>query len=135
MLTAEVEVKKPSPTYIQNKIPYIDVLRGIAVLGVVMVHIGVHTLDGVFLTVTTLGAKGVQLFYFVSAFTLFLSWKNTSKKKENINLNFFIRRLFRIAPLYYLGIIFYGIVLPLYWHNNVDFVGVILNALFLHGFS
>ena len=50
------------------------------------------------------GKYGVQLFFIASAFTLFLS---RHRRSEVGNKNFFIRRFFRIAPMYYLGIILY----------------------------
>jgi peptidoglycan/LPS O-acetylase OafA/YrhL len=85
---------------------FLDAMRGIAVLGVVLVHSGTATLDsashlGVY---TFAGQRGVELFYMVSAFTLFLA-RDVHRGKEHFPIsNFFIRRFFRIAPLYYLAI-------------------------------
>ena len=86
---------------------FLDAMRGIAVLGVVLVHSGTATLDaqsklGVY---TFAGQRGVELFYMVSAFTLFLS-RDVHQGKEHFRVsNFFIRRFFRIAPLYYTAIV------------------------------
>jgi peptidoglycan/LPS O-acetylase OafA/YrhL len=87
-----------------TKLDYIDALRGYAILGVVAVHslMGKSHVFGS--SIIGIGAKGLQLFYMMSAFTLMLSFKNTSVK-NNSNLNFFIRRFFRIAPMFYLAII------------------------------
>jgi len=90
------------------KLKYIDVLRGIAVLGVLMVHCSYFGSNFVFPKVIKSffenGAMGVQLFFFTSAFTLFLSMNNRIDNEKLPYINFFIRRFFRIAPIYYLGI-------------------------------
>src|SRR5258706_12846498 len=52
-------------------------------------------------------AIGVQLLYVVRAFTIFLTFTQHRAKEKNYITNFFIRRFFRIAPMYYLGIVYY----------------------------
>ena len=52
------------------------------------------------------GQMGVQLFFVASAYTLCLSSKRR-KNEKNAIANFYIRRFFRVAPIYYLGIIGY----------------------------
>ncbi len=47
------------------------------------------------------GQRGVQLFFIVSAFTLFMSASNRTGTERNPVLNFFIRRIFRITPMLY----------------------------------
>lgn len=118
-----------------NKLGYIDALRGIAVLGVILVHTsGQLKMNGIISNITSLGAKGVQLFFFISAFTLFLSF-NKRKNKEFFPVsNFFIRRFFRIAPLYYLAILYY-IIQSYFLNNIISFKEIALNFTFTHGFS
>jgi peptidoglycan/LPS O-acetylase OafA/YrhL len=120
-----------------NKLSYIDVLRGIAIILVITVHHGmlfgqlplIHSISG-------FGQMGVQLFFVASAYTLCLS---ASRRREPLR-NFYIRRLFRIAPLYYFAIGLYAIVA----YTQAAFGGVdrtadysllniASNLLFLHG--
>lgn len=97
-----------------KKYQYIDSLRGIAILLVVLVHVGIvldHTLDyfpndSLLLPIIGNGAYGVQLFLIVSAYTLTMSHYNRLDE-PNKNRNFFIRRFFRIAPMYYIAIIYF----------------------------
>lgn len=91
-----------------KKIDYLDALRGIAVLGVIMVHTNQVGLSaGTFFDpLIYQGARGVQLFFIASAFTLFLSY-NSRQKETLSNTSFFIRRFFRIAPMFYLAIAYY----------------------------
>lgn len=84
---------------------YLDSLRGIAILGVVLVHAAILTkqVDPIWMYAFT-GQRGVQLFYIISAFTLCLSLDG--RRPEHYPLsNYFLRRFFRIAPLFYLAIV------------------------------
>jgi peptidoglycan/LPS O-acetylase OafA/YrhL len=117
-----------------KQLNYINALRGIAVLCVIVVHVGLHSLSGKYQNIVGQGAKGVQLFYFISAFTLFLSSNKRLSLEKNAKINFFIRRFFRIAPLYYLAIIYYSFIIPFIQHQDVNYKGIALNFLFIHGF-
>jgi peptidoglycan/LPS O-acetylase OafA/YrhL len=123
---------------------FLDALRGIAATGVVLVHsalaAGASTLSAKKLTtVAWSGQRGVQLFYVVSAFTIFLSLDSRSPNETSPTRNFFIRRFFRIAPLYYLAIL-----LNLSMQHFTAFrndrgpettLDLILAATFTHGLS
>lgn len=93
---------------VKDRFKYIDALRGIAIAGVIITHVAsILELTGTFRKITNIGALGVQLFFVISAFTIFYSLsKNPSN--PNQNRDFFIRRLFRIIPIYWLGIILYS---------------------------
>jgi peptidoglycan/LPS O-acetylase OafA/YrhL len=113
-----------------KKFDYIDSLRGLAILMVIAVHTlqhGATTNSKLLDKILDSGARGVQLFFVASAFTLFLSFANR-RQEQNGTLNFFIRRFFRIAPMYYLGIIFFSLVT-----NNATAGSVISNIFFVHG--
>lgn len=95
---------------------YIDALRGIAILSVVITHVSqmIKNVPVLALKVAGAGAYGVQLFFIISSLTLFISYnqrKNIDGK--NTNTFFYIRRFFRIAPTFYLAIIIYSVVLLL----------------------
>lgn len=120
------------------KLLYIDAIRGIAILGVIMVHVGQHG-NTLFPRAVDLiiknGARGVQLFFLTSAFTLFLSYRQNRWATDFSD--FFIRRIFRIAPVYYLGLAYYllqsvGFADKLAVYTPAQ---VISNVLFLHGLS
>lgn len=72
------------------------------------------------------GARGVQLFFVLSAFTLCLSW---AKSRDSVSA-FYVRRLFRIAPMYWLAIFVFGFVLP---SQPTSIIFLVANATFLHG--
>lgn len=114
---------------------YIDALRGWAILGVVTVHVS-QQFPGLAYPVRQFaneGARGVQLFFVVSALTLTMSWY----KRPDGTLPFYVRRLFRIAPMFWLAIIFFlaldGFAPRTFAPEGLCLWQVFLTALFLHG--
>ena len=96
-----------------KKYQYIDSLRGIAILLVILVHIA--TVLGfmyypqfnehpIFAKFVHNGMYGVLLFFILSAFTLIMSHYNRIGEPHSTR-SFIIRRFFRIAPMYYLAIV------------------------------
>ena len=87
-----------------NHFRYLDSLRGLAILSVILVHSCLLTVQkGLSATIGLTGQRGVQLFYIISAFTLCLSLD--SRKQEYYELsNYFLRRFFRVAPMFYFAI-------------------------------
>lgn len=123
------------------KYDYIDALRGIAIMLVVMVHTsqygsGTKFFASALTGVVQNGARGVQLFFVASALTLWLSMANRNRKHEtHPTRNFFIRRLFRIAPMYWLGIAFYSTWFFAQQAPLVTPANVAANFFFVHGIS
>lgn len=129
-----------------KKFDYIDSIRGIAILGVILCHVNSYggisiTVTSFFEKVTGFGAKGVQLFFIASAFTLFLSFQNRVKIEQSPIRNFFIRRFFRIAPLFYISMVYYSIQNGLnhaYALSGDSFqtgLSVFFHFIFLHGWN
>lgn len=93
-----------------RKFNYIDALRGIAIILVMMVHTSQRVIPEAGSLMSRIfrnGDKGVQLFFVLSALTLCFSLNSRKRNESQPVLYFFIRRFFRIAPLFYLAIIFY----------------------------
>lgn len=119
----------------------VDSLRGIAVLLVVAVHTsGFIAPESTWLaTFANLGPRGVQLFYVVSAFSLFLSFANRQAAHQLSYRAYFIRRIARVAPTFWLAMALYLLVFgvaPRYWApNGVTRTDIALTAVFLNGWS
>lgn len=122
-----------------KKFDFIDALRGWAILGVISVHSSMVGAVPDFIQPFIFGgSRGVQLFFIVSAFTLFYSLysrKDTCKFRS-----FFIRRFFRIAPLFYIVAcisILCGSADPgSYWApEGVSLLGILSVFLFLNGWK
>jgi len=98
----------PPPPARVKRLEYVDALRGVAILLVVLVHAGqALTQPGLFATLARYGQYGVQLFFVLSAFTLCHSLAKHDHLTASVYRSFMIRRFFRIAPMYYLAIPFY----------------------------
>lgn len=116
---------------------YIDALRGYAILLVIAVHTagGASDFTGIWRRLVDQGARGVQLFFIVSALTLMMSWHS----RQDGAINFYIRRFFRIAPMFWISIIGYlwlhGYA-PGYWSpDGMNHLTVFMTAIFSHGWN
>jgi peptidoglycan/LPS O-acetylase OafA/YrhL len=118
----------------KNYLEYIDGLRGIAVLMVVIIHfsqtIGNGSVNGFiiphFSRIIDSFARGVQLFFIISSYTLFNSI--VKSKGDNIYKKFYIRRAFRILPLYFLFVFLF------YFFGKFNIKQLFTSLTFLFGF-
>ncbi len=106
---AATPVPPPAPEAAVTRYEFIDALRGFAFLGVLVTHVvpRVGGLPDFAYRVAVAGAEGVQLFFIISALTLFLSFDSRRGTQARPLAAFLVRRFFRIAPLFYLAAIFY----------------------------
>ena len=82
----------------------------------------------------TLAFAGVQLFYMLSAFTLLFSMDHARQEQHPLR-NFYLRRLFRIAPLFYVAIALHAVQLHVLHFASIPWPRVLLGVLFLNGLS
>jgi peptidoglycan/LPS O-acetylase OafA/YrhL len=128
------------------QLDFIDALRGIAIIGVLVSHaqrnveiyqaMGHGALMSPWLSrYAEQGARGVQLFFVVSALTLFLSAGKRSNEATPW-LNFYVRRLFRIAPMFYLAFGVYCVAPVLLKGQAMPSWGTVLGTLsFTNGWN
>ncbi len=114
-------------------LPFIDGLRGIAILAVMADHLFVQgiggegaKLAGSFTFFMALGQRGVQLFFLVSAFTLYASYSRRAGQERNPARNFYIRRAFRILPLWWASMLLFA------WLRNRFTLGDLLPNIFMY---
>jgi exopolysaccharide production protein ExoZ len=120
-------------TTADDRLYWIDALRGYAILGVVIVHSGLMFPESSGAT-TRFGMMGVDLFFVVSAFTIALSWHSRAEPL----LSFYVRRLFRIAPMFWVALVVYVVLskngLPVLGeHRHIRFWQIALTAAMSHG--
>jgi len=119
-----------------SRLAYIDALRGLAALYVVLYHLVL--LPNPHLVVPSwispfiaAGGTGVTLFFVVSAFTLCASMN--SRKGDSVR-NFYLRRFFRIAPLFYFWIALAWVRDWRWFHVHQPWWKVLLSASFTYNF-
>lgn len=94
----------------------VDVLRGMAILAVVVVHSSLGRSDSFLSDYFLFGMYGVELFFFISGFLM--SYKYTSSDHQGFQKRFWIRRFGRIFPLWAL----FGLAGFLGWLWGLDWV-------------
>jgi len=122
-----------------GRLESLDTLRGVAILMVIAFHVSIMFQPVAWLgSVAKWGNQGVQLFFLISAITMCFMWDQRAGEAQR-QTKFYIRRFFRIAPLFWGAICFYIV-----WETTraaprpADVLGwkqVLLTATFLHGFS
>ncbi len=118
-----------------RKYAYIDLVRGLAVLGVVAAHVREYVdslMVSSILNLSLYCQMGVQLFFVASALTLCLSMRSRSGDKSHL-IGYTLRRFFRIAPLYYVAIAVYFCLGNAEIRSHYDLKNLLGNVLFLHG--
>ncbi len=120
---------------------FVDSLRGFAILGVIMVHccLNSENIHWRLHDIGMAGMYGVQLFFVVSAFTLFWSLHSRSGSDQKPLHAFYVRRFFRIAPLFWLAAIFYTAQhwasLTTHGPTTVSPATFIATLFFVHGWN
>lgn len=103
--------------YTNKHLPQLDGIRGVAIIMVLIYHfIAISPspntdLENTIFTFTKSGWIGVDLFFVLSGF-LITRILLTTKDKEKYYLNFYVKRVLRIFPLYYLVLIILLIIVP-----------------------
>jgi peptidoglycan/LPS O-acetylase OafA/YrhL len=121
----------------RDRLDGIEALRGFAANAIILFHIvwiaHVQMPSSIEIAKFHLGI-GVQLFFVVSAFSLAYGYLGRLDTKERIT-GFYIRRLFRIMPLFYF--MFFKQLLEAWfgWGVIYDATTLILNLTFLFNFS
>jgi peptidoglycan/LPS O-acetylase OafA/YrhL len=131
---------KPYAKGSEDKLDFIDAMRGVACLCVLFYHV-----NGLFLRanidlppsldpIVRFTYYGVPLFFVISAFTLYLSLEKKSKESKKF-IKFYIRRLFRIAPLFYAVVAIYLLRDIITWSKLPSGLEILENVLFVFNFS
>ncbi len=126
------------PTKPLARISSLDSLRGLAIVMVAAIHCS-QSYDssfGITKLLAPYGSLGVQLFFIISGFTMLLTFG------DNFNLRivgaFYIRRIARIVPLFWLAILAYLLIDGLgarFWApNGIHWSEIISTFVFLFGF-
>ena len=112
---------------------YVDALRGWAILMVMFGHcklFGTNNYPHFLQSILSYSTMGVPLFFIVSALTLCFSSEKRFQEEPHPIRNFYLRRFFRIAPMFYFSILIYLLVFP-----PVSIFNLLATFFFFNGFS
>jgi peptidoglycan/LPS O-acetylase OafA/YrhL len=121
-----------------RRLDFVDSLRGLAALYIVAFHTALvpkpnlavpHWAQAIVLS----GGSAVTLFFVISAFSLCHTMKAHTGQQGEIR-DFYIRRLFRIAPLFYVMVVYYAFREVYYWHTWPSPWEWAKNVLFIFNF-
>lgn len=124
----------------EQRLGAIDVVRGMAVLGVIATHCvyAVPSVGAFFFKFIRTGQFGVDVFFVVSGFVLCRSAdRRIASSTAGSTWTFLVRRLLRLAPLYLLGIAYYtGIASRSYaGPPETSLVSLVGNVLLINGWQ
>ncbi len=118
-----------------ERLEFVDALRGIAAIYVVLYHMALMPSPGLEVpewcrVFVHTGGTGVTLFFVLSAYTLTNSLALRGTSHSEIG-NFYIRRVFRVAPLFYAWILVSGIRDYLWYGVTHSWQDYLLNLTFI----
>lgn len=126
------------PEIESKRLYFIDALRGIAALCIFLYHIygtignitrwsyPIQIIPERFIDLTL---AGVPLFFIISAFTLYLSLDAKAGEKGGF-IKFYLRRFFRIAPLFYILLIYVLLDDLILQKRSISWLEVVANFTF-----
>jgi len=115
------QLKTQNISFANAYLPYIDGLRGVAILFVVSAHMGLGRVIP--------GGFGVSLFFFISGFLITGLLISEYNENGKVSLKkFYLRRIFRLYPALLFMTVLAVIVLLLY-HTRIHFLAI-LSSLF-----
>lgn len=117
----------------------IDSLKGIGILGIILVHYSLEASNELISGIVFNGARGVQLMFVINGFLIFHSLDKIEFNQKNI-ISWWKGKFLRLIPLYYFFTILHLLVFGTgerYWLgtlSEVSWLNILTNLLFLHGF-
>jgi peptidoglycan/LPS O-acetylase OafA/YrhL len=104
----------------ESRVAALDGLRGVAIILVLLVHFapyapGIHAptalIDRLYLRISAMGGVGVDLFFVLSGYLITGILCDTKGSKHYFR-QFYVRRVLRIFPIYYVALVLLLVILP-----------------------
>jgi peptidoglycan/LPS O-acetylase OafA/YrhL len=125
------DMTEHAPQHIES----IESLRGVAAMMVLLYHLAELVkipLPNSLGFISSHFGLGVPLFYTLSGFVLAYGYADKLDGRLHVQ-RFYIRRLFRIAPLFYTMLVLWLLASWLVWNKTFSFQAIFLNLSFLFG--
>lgn len=126
----------------KNDYIWADAMKGLAILGVLLIHSGNIFIPGIIGKFIAQGSRGVQFFFVISAILAFESLHRRFADPKDMDLYgvllWYRDRFVRLIPLYYLSLLLNIILNPASsWLGSIGHItieNILLHLFFLHGF-
>lgn len=122
----------------QDRLTWVDSLKGIAICAIVWVHAGGGSLGNIFDPLGKAGACWVEMFFILA---VYLACRSLKSGTVSNSFAWFLQRLWKLTPLYYFMLLLYIVVVPeganIWLGTSVDRVNIvntIMHVLYLHSF-
>ncbi len=112
-----------------NRELYLDVLKGVAMIGVILVHFGAAP-NSIVRAIVYSGARCPQLFFIISSFLTWRAMKRICTRKDYFR--FLTKRFVRIGPVYYVGLLL-ALIFPVVTIFKHTFYDLLTHCLFING--
>ncbi len=115
-----------------TKLNYVETLRGVAILGVILIHsrLFVESSSPTLQTIVDNGDKGVQLFMVISGYVTCLAVKNQKLNTPRSIWEFYRKKFIRIIPAFYLAIVVYLVFIK---YQPFSLLATLTTLSFTHG--
>lgn len=112
----------------KKEITWINSLKGIAIIGVIIVHSaqGSQTFPSSLKNIIAFGQQGVQIFILLSGFLSYMSYEKRVVNNLQKPFVWQLKKLIGILPVYYLCLVVYCVI-----NNNQISVGNLISHIFL----
>lgn len=122
----------------QDRLTWVDSLKGIAICAIVWVHAGGGSLGNIFDPLGKAGACWVEMFFILA---VYLACRSLKSGKCFNSFSWFLQRLWKLTPLYYIMLLLYIVIVPRganIWlgtsADGVSIMNTIMHLLYLHSF-
>jgi peptidoglycan/LPS O-acetylase OafA/YrhL len=134
-LPPPTDMTAPQPKTAPGRLSGLESARGFAALTIVLFHvcyIPPLEVSAAVKEVFQHFGVGVPLFYAISAFSLFVGYEKSLDRPEGLK-KFFLRRFFRIAPLFYVMLVIWLLIGKFHFHSGGKGRDWLVNASFVFG--
>lgn len=128
--------KSISQNLTKGKLVYVDVLKGLAILAIILVHYNQAYVapNPLIRSISGFGMHGVQIFFILSTFLLWRSLEKFTPKDNTSIFPFYLKKAYRLLPLYFAALVVYSLYSEL-MGNGIKWESLFLHFTLVNGLS
>ncbi len=123
----DLTLQSNSQFSVKKRLGYLDILKGLAILGVMMVHF-IQAPNGIVSLIANCGCFCPQLFFVITAFLLVRTAHKFNFRSKHDVIRFYKAKVVRILPLYFVAVILFAVI------NSATPLSVLSHLTLVNGF-